>query len=53
MQVIYILLAVSIVSGAAAYYGYQARAYNSRQLAAGLFVITVLLVMSFMLARGS
>ena len=53
MQVIYILLAVSIVLGAAAYYGYQVRAYNSRQLAAGLFAIAVLLAVSFMLARGS
>ena len=53
MGYIYVLLVTSIVLGGGAYYGYQARAYNSRQLAGGLFAITVVLVMFFMLSRGS
>jgi hypothetical protein len=53
MGFIYVLLITSIALGGCAYYGYQARAYNSRQLAGGLLVITVVLVMFFMLARGS
>jgi hypothetical protein len=53
MGLIYVLLVTSIVLGGGAYYGYQARAYNFRKLAGGLFVITVVLMMFFMLARGS
>ena len=52
MGSIYVLLVTSILLGGGAYYGYQARTYNSRQLAGGLFAITVVLVMFFMLSRG-
>jgi hypothetical protein len=53
MRVIYILLAVSIMLGGACLLRRSSAPYNSRQLAGSLFAMTVLLVMSFMLARGN
>jgi len=51
MGFIFILLAMLVLLGGGTYYGYRAGHYNSRQCDAGLFVIFVVLAMSFMLAR--
>jgi|GEM_PF-2291413 len=50
MGFIYVLLVTSVLLGGGAYYGYQVRAYDCRQLAGGPFAVAVVLLVFFLLA---